>query len=210
MARPAYSPDKRERIEADIRKTALKLFNEQGYRNVSMRAIGRALELSATALYRYFANKEALLAAIRADGFAALKTRLQQVQTHEQSAVATVREALAAYLTFAVEDRDLYGLMYQLDQTEVADDPTVAGNRREAFAEAERIAQTLIDATGQSGDANLLAHIFWIGAHGLAALTLAQQLDLGKSFDALVEPLVRTLVSANLQGETNESPNKSL
>ena len=205
MPRPPYSAAERERIEAEIRQTALKLFREHGYRNVSMRAIGKALDLSATALYRYFASKEALLAAIRADGFAELKTRLFDVQTQESDPERILRAGVAAYLDFAINARDLYSLMYELDQTEVAEDPQVAVNRRAAFAQAERIAQTLLEASGRQGDANQLAHIFWIGAHGLAALALAHQLDLGKDFEALVEPLVRTLVNAPTEANNHDN-----
>ena len=59
MARPAYNPEKRTAIEADICAKALNLFEHSGYRSVSMRAIADELGWSATALYRYFANKEA-------------------------------------------------------------------------------------------------------------------------------------------------------
>ena len=195
MARPAYSSDERERIESEIRQAALRLFGEHGYRNVSLRAIGRELNLSATALYRYFDSKEALLAAIRAEGFAELKSHLVRVQDAEESPTATVRTAVKVYLDFALSSRDLYSLMYEFDQAEVAEDPNVAINRRSAFAEAERMAEALLQATNQHGDPNELAHMFWIGAHGLAALALAHQLDLGKPYDALVEPLVQTLLN---------------
>lgn len=195
MARPAYSSDERERIETDIRQAALRLFGEHGYRNVSLRAIGRELDLSATALYRYFDSKEALLAAIRAEGFVELKNRLVQVQNLEESPLAAVATAIRVYLDFALNSRDLYSLMYEFDQTEVAEDPNVAINRRSAFSEAERMAEALLKATNQPGDPNELAHLFWIGAHGLAALALSHQLDLGKHYDALVEPLVQTLLS---------------
>ncbi len=195
MARPAYSSDERERIESEIRQAALRLFGEHGYRNVSLRAIGRELNLSATALYRYFDSKEALLAAIRAEGFAELQSHLVRVQDAEESPMATVRTAVKVYLDFALSSRDLYSLMYEFDQAEVAEDPNVAINRRSAFAEAERMAEALLQATNQHGDPNELAHMFWIGAHGLAALALAHQLDLGKPYDALVEPLVQTLLN---------------
>ena len=69
MARPAFSAGKREEIESNIKATALALFASRGYRSVSMRAIAEEMQLSAPALYRYYNNKEALLEAIRADGF---------------------------------------------------------------------------------------------------------------------------------------------
>lgn len=205
MARPAYSTDQRDRIEADIRLAALSLFGEHGYRNVSMRAIGRELNLSATALYKYFENKEALLAAIRAEGFVELRNRLVQVQELPGPPAQTAREAINVYLDFAMTSRDLYSLMYEFDQAKVAEDPAVAINRRAAFAEAERISAGLLKVSNQPGDPNKLAHLFWIGAHGLAALALSHQLDLGKTYEALVEPLVQTLL-AGATTESGENP----
>ena len=203
MARPAYSADERERIEHEIRQAAVRLFGEHGYRSVSMRAIARELDLSATALYRYFENKEALLASIRAEGFVALKAELIQVQQPQQTPAQVVRSAIIAYMNFARGSRDLYSLMYEFDQDEVAEDPNVAINRRAAFAQAEQMAQRLLTTTHQRGDANALAHIFWIGVHGLAALELAHQLDLGQHYEALVEPLVQTLLhSSQVIGES--------
>jgi AcrR family transcriptional regulator len=195
MARPAYSPAERQRIETDIRQAALRLFSEHGYRNVSLRAIARELNLSATALYRYFDSKEALLAAIRAEGFVELKNRLIEIQSRQESALAVARMAIKVYLDFALNSRDLFSLMYEFDQAELAEDPNVAINRSAAFAEAERLSETLLRDTNQSGDPNELAHLFWIGAHGLAALAVSHQLDMGKQYDALVEPLIETLIN---------------
>ena len=69
MPRPAYSQDEKLRIESEIREAALRCFGRQGYRATSMRAIASELGWSAPALYRYYENKEALIAAVRAEGF---------------------------------------------------------------------------------------------------------------------------------------------
>ena len=51
----------------DIIKTAIKLFNENGYGNTSTRHIAETMEISVGNLYYYFKNKEDILIEIFTD-----------------------------------------------------------------------------------------------------------------------------------------------
>jgi AcrR family transcriptional regulator len=195
LPRPAYSTQERERIESEIRSTALRLFATLGYRATSMRAIGAELGLSATALYRYFTNKEDLLAQIRSEGFDDLRRQLNAVRTCNAPVTDKIGLALRTYLDFALARPEVYRLMYELDQGELAEEALVVQARRQAFGEAELIARELLVTAQVAGDPNLIAHIFWTGAHGLAALALANQLDLGKRYEELIGPLVGALTA---------------
>jgi AcrR family transcriptional regulator len=179
----------------------MKLFAAQGYRSVSMRAIAAELEWSAPALYRYYENKEALVGSIRAGGFARLETLLAreraQMQSGQQAAIAAMR----SYIQFGVEHKELYRLMYELDQGDITELPEVAAARQRAFHQAELIAGDTLAQIGRSGDANAMAHLMWIAAHGLIALALANQLDLGKSLDELIAPVITTVLTGIQQSE---------
>ncbi len=194
MARPAYDSNKRQAIEADICERAVSLFAASGYRNVSMRAIAAELGWSATALYRYYENKEALLASIRAAGFLDIRDMLREVRAASADPIEAAAEGMKSYVQFAVARSPLYQLMYELDQGKIAAVPEVVENRRQAFAEAIGMAEDVLQAIDRKGDATEMAHLFWINAHGLAALAVANQLDLGRSLDQLVEPAVATLL----------------
>jgi len=194
MARPAYNPEKRTAIEADICAKALNLFEHSGYRSVSMRAIADELGWSATALYRYFANKEALLAAIRADGFIQMRDMLRSVRHRAQSPRDTAALAIKEYVNFALTSSAIYQLMYELDQGEIAKDPKVYANRKLAFNQAIGIAEDLLSEMEREGDATELAHLFWLNAHGLTALAVAHQLDLGKRLEDLIDPTINVLL----------------
>ena len=192
MARPAYSQEQKLEIETSIRETALKLFSREGYRSVSLRAIAREMELSATALYRYFDNKDALLAAIRAEGFQQLREQLNTMRNNAASGLEAAREAMIGYISFGVEKPELYSLMYELDQRDFEEIPLVVESRRRAFAEAEAMAKDMLKEGGRTGNANQMAHLFWISAHGLVALAVANQLDLGQDLDQLIEPVLQS------------------
>lgn len=198
MARPAYSNDERLKIETEIREAALRCFGQMGYRAASMRSIAAELGWSAPALYRYYENKEALIAAVRAEGFLELSQALAALRRSDRPSLEVIRAAMVTYLEFARDRSDLYQLMYELDQGEVSEHPDVARNRKAAFAEAEGMAEDFLAEAGAPGDANRMAHLFWIGAHGLAALAVANQLDLGQSYEELVEPLLDMVLGGNL------------
>ncbi len=198
MARPAYSADKREEIESRIKETALALFGSQGYRNVSLRAISSEMGLSAPALYRYFDNKNALLGALRADGFHYLKKTLADVREAAVSPIEAVSDAMKAYLDFAITQSALYCLMYELDQESIEESSLAYASRKSAFSEAEGMARDILKMTQTTGDANQMAHLFWVSAHGLAALGVANQLDMGLDFEQLIDPVITTLLNGVL------------
>src|SRR5215211_7813797 len=55
---------------------ALQTIQAHGVEAVTLRAIGERLGVSRTALYRHFADKQALLAAVAAEGFRLLRMAL--------------------------------------------------------------------------------------------------------------------------------------
>jgi len=67
---------RRERVRAatieEIKQTALRLMNEQGTLNVRFTDIARAMEMTPPALYRYFADYDALISALITDAYDAL------------------------------------------------------------------------------------------------------------------------------------------
>ena len=198
MARPAYTADKREEIVSRIKTTALTLFAKAGYRAVSLRAIANEMGLSAPALYRYYENKEALLSALREDGFRFLKKTLHEVRQTASSPVDAVSEGMKAYLDFAMTQPELYCLMFELDQGSIDKSSTAYSCRKSAFSEAEGMARDILKMAQRTGDANQMAHLFWISAHGLAALAVANQLDLGSNFEDLIDPVINAMLNGVL------------
>jgi AcrR family transcriptional regulator len=199
LARQAYTASKRKEIESRIKTTALTLFAKAGYRAVSLRSIASEMGLSTPALYRYYENKGALLDALRADGFHFLKRTLHEVRQTASSPVDAASECMRAYLKFAMTQSELYCLMYELDQGSIGESSISLSSRRSAFSEAEGMARDLLEMAQRTGDANQMAHLFWISAHGLAALAVANQLDLGSNFEELIEPVIKTLLNGVLQ-----------
>jgi AcrR family transcriptional regulator len=83
MASPRVAP-RRERLRAatieEIKQTALRLMREIGTIDVRFTDIARAMDLTPPALYRYFADRDALLNVLIADAYTALGGEVAQAR----------------------------------------------------------------------------------------------------------------------------------
>jgi AcrR family transcriptional regulator len=194
MARPAYSEDLILEIQEAIRSVALTLFRSEGIRGLTLRNIAREMGRTPAALYRYYASKDDLLAALCAEGFRNMSAALRKARMEASSTKEGARAGVRAYLDFAVREPEQFSLMFSLDRRDLPSIPAVHQARELAFGEARAIAQQAIDAGWLDGDPNLVAHLLWASCHGLAALAQADQLDLGCSYEELTEPLIDRIV----------------
>lgn len=71
--------EKRKQRREKIVETAFQVWGESSFRNTSLSAVAKALGVSKTALYRYFAGKEALVAAMEAHFLAMYEELSDQV-----------------------------------------------------------------------------------------------------------------------------------
>lgn len=206
MPRPSYTEAQVQEMEQRIRAAALHVFGREGYRNFSLRAVARELELTAPALYRYFDNKDQLLAELRAEGFRRLGAIFEKVGSSRTKPLGQARAMLRAALDFSADEPDLYRIMYELDQGQAPAPQWVRDDRQRAFAAALQTAENLVDAGHVDIDPLELVHLWWIGLHGLAGLALSNQLDMGRTRDELVDPLVALLTSSNYLKAVKSKP----
>ncbi len=93
-----------------IRVTAFELLETYGESKVTIRGVAKRLDLSPNAIYRYYRDKDALLAELASQGASLLLQRLQEAIVNKQD--QEVLFALAdSYVAFAFEHQSLYELM---------------------------------------------------------------------------------------------------
>lgn len=101
----------RERAKADrhaaILHEAAALFAERGFSGVSLEDIGGAVGVSGPALYRHFANKQALLGAILVEVSERLLTGGRAVLAAHDDAEAQLASIVAFHVEFALRDADV-------------------------------------------------------------------------------------------------------
>ncbi|MBN2047638.1 MAG: TetR/AcrR family transcriptional regulator [Anaerolineaceae bacterium] len=110
--------DRKERKQAKIRHTIIKaattLVLEDGLESFSMRKLADRIDYSPAALYKYYANKEAILDAVRN----AALFRMQQMYDDDRNfkalqPIGQIRFMCSTVLQFAELYPDLYRLIYQ-------------------------------------------------------------------------------------------------
>ena len=185
----------RERIVLVAERQA----DELGMERVSMHSIARELGWTATALYRYFDSRDAILAAARAAAFDRLSDRLEAAMEGPGDIWARSRSIGNAYVAFAFEQPHAYRLIFGLDHHAPGRYPDLARAHARGRANMTRYVERMVVEGKLVGDPQLLAHSFWAGLHGIVSLQMAGKLgDDAPSFQAIRRDLVRRIVHSAL------------
>lgn len=113
MPRPRLI-DLYEGMQDKIKETAWEMMSELGGSGLSLREIARRMNLSAPALYNYYANREDLITALILDGFEGLAETMRSAsdaQAH-QNTRGRMASVLEAYRRWAMEYPTRYLLIY--------------------------------------------------------------------------------------------------
>src|SRR5437763_17005945 len=105
---------------ADFRErlceAAERLFAEQGPDAVTMRQLAAELGVSPMTPYRYFEDKNDILAAVRANGFTRFAQALETARDSTSGARAIGSAVGKAYVEFALSNPHAYKLMFDFNQ----------------------------------------------------------------------------------------------
>ena len=162
-----------------IMDAAMRLFVEDGYQAVSMRYIAKVIEYSPATIYLYFRDKDDIFYALLQDGFRRLTEKQLAVQD-----VADPIERLAAhgraYVDFALENPQLYEIMFSLRGPEVhmnADmDFDTTGDSYGILRRNVRECQEAGHFAGEHPE--VVAFTMWSLVHGAASLATSGRMDM--------------------------------
>jgi len=172
---------------------AEKLFAERGLHAVTMRELARELGVSAMTPYRYFQDKDEILAAVRAAAFERFAEALERAAKVKGSAAARANAVGRAYLDFAFKESNAYKLMFDVHQTTGGRFPDLDRAGRRARRTMTDYMKALVAEGYLSGDPEVLGQIFWATVHGLVMLQLTGRLDPKPDFTTLHQTAMRLL-----------------
>jgi AcrR family transcriptional regulator len=172
---------------------AERLFAEEGRDAVSMRQLAHALGVSVMTPYRYFKDKDEILAATRASGFDRFAEALETAYDSVNDPVERARMVGDAYLKFAFENPSAYRLMFDLTQPNEEGYPELARAGERARKTMSAYVECLINAGQLVGEPDVIAHVCWAAIHGLVVLKLADKIAPHIAFDLLWQELRRAL-----------------
>ena len=90
----------RDRVFAAARA----LYDAEGMEGLSMRKVAAAVGLTPMALYRHFADKDALVDALTTDGLAVWDRRLAEALEVDAAPMAMVEAGMGAFIDFALDE----------------------------------------------------------------------------------------------------------
>lgn len=169
------SPDDIQQFREAMRRVAETAFATRGAQGVTMRELAKELGCSAMTPYRYFRDKDEILAMVRAAAFNRFAARLEAAAQH---ASATDHSMVSeAYVAFALDEPHAYRLMF--DQSpQQSGYPELAAASQRAWRLLGAHFERLVAAGILEGDPQLIGYAYWAGLHGFAMLALADQLPL--------------------------------
>jgi AcrR family transcriptional regulator len=155
------------------------LFAERGPDAVTMRQLAAELGVSPMTPYRYFEDKDDILAAVRASAFNRFADALEAARERAADARAKGHAVGEAYVTFALEHPHAYKLMFDMNQPHVEKYPELVAAGQRAHGTLTGYVEDALKEGVLSGDAQQIGLMFWASVHGAVVLELAGLLPPG-------------------------------
>jgi len=175
-------------LRAALIAEGLRLLADRDAEDLSLREVARGVGVSATAVYRHFPDKAALMAALAAQGLDMLSQVQHAAYDAAGGGVAGFNATGAAYVRFALLHTALFRLIFANPPTgkvvELADSPDNA--MRFLMENAAKLAPPGMEP-------RVFALQSWSVAHGLAMLIIDGQLHVDdKTIDAVIDAHMMT------------------
>ncbi len=176
-------------FRARLCDAAAKLVAEKGHADFTLREVARALNVSPMTPYRYFRDKDEMLATMRARAFTKFAESLEiayraggsEGATSAADANSRATAEADAYIRFALADPVSYKLMFDVTQPDSGGYPELEEAAGRARRTMTRYVHPLIESGVLAGDPEMIGHVFWAALHGAVMLHLAGKL--GPDYD---------------------------
>lgn len=156
---------------------AVRTIQTHGVETLTLRTVGERLGVSRTALYRHFADKPALLAAVGREGFRMLRLTLTEAWELNGRGREGFEAMGIAYVRFAVDHPSHYRVMFGGFIESCAKDAAFIDEATAAF---QVLVESLLEQQRagmvRNDDPLLLARMIWSLVHGIAMLVIDGQL----------------------------------
>lgn len=177
------------------------LLVREGFGGFSLRKVASLANVSPTAVYRHFEDKEALLSEATRQGamrFTSYLVRALAAPTPRER----LRELGLQYYAFALENKADYELLFVIDCAGLGlrrlDEQGKAESNASFRLLVDRVLECQSSGDLRAGDAEQLALTIWSGVHGMVSLFLSGHIPLpepavAELFRSHIDDLVRGL-----------------
>jgi AcrR family transcriptional regulator len=164
----------KEELRGKILEAAKALFIERGFEETSIRNIAEKIEYSPTTIYLYFKDKDDIFYVLHQEGFVLLNQYLRALQ-NVQDPFERLKAICKAYISFALENREIYDLMFisrsPMNALTKDDEKWEEGNK--AFGALVWTVTECIQKGYFTGmDPEVLSFTLWSMVHGICSLEI--------------------------------------
>ncbi len=192
-----------EPVNGSLRRSILdisrKMLVDEGFNRISMRKIAQKVGCSATSIYLYFKNKDALLHSLIEEGFEKLYEILSALNHPDKSPARKIEDYCRAFINFGLNNPEYYEIMFQLHPKHMERYPV------EKFRRARRNTNLFMNALQELNDermkspedARIWANVFVANIHGGISLLNAGRVDSRVEREKFIDTLVAGILAGS-------------
>lgn len=181
----------------------LKLLEQEGHPDFTLRDLARRVGVSAAAPYAHFADKTSLLAAIATAGFSRLNAALEAAIRNDSNLAEQFLHMGSAYVRFGIEHPALYKLMFTSEDLSARCDeyPELQAAGDAAFGSLTAMLERMQRSEFlQAGDPQTSALSVWAQVHGLTSLFITGHVQCAGAAAPQPAEVVRSSLITLLRG----------
>lgn len=185
--------ERKERERQEVKKlildSAMELFLEEGYKNVTIRKIAEKIEYSPATIYLYFKDKDEIFLTLQKMAFVKFY-EFQSIGQDDPDPVKRMEIQGRTYIQFAIENPAYYELIFFMTEPkEKLKEPENYGKEMDSYEILKKNVKAAIEADKmRTTDVEATAFALWAYVHGLASLIIKRGFLMPKEYlDYLVK-----------------------
>ena len=156
--------------------SAVQLIAEAGPAGFTLREVARRAGVSHNAPYRHFQDRDALLAAVAAQGYLELNDAMLEASSRQSDSLNRLKRAGLAYVAFALRRPEHFTVMFEAAFSKESH-PEAAAASELAFSTLVSLVEgTQNTRQMTNGDPLQFALLAWTMVHGIAKLAITGRL----------------------------------
>lgn len=183
-------------------RAGIEILSKEGVQALSLRKVAKQAGVSHAAPYAHFADKQALIAAIAAEGYKKLYEQLSMAKEQGDDPLACLVAVAFAYVQFAIDEPDHFRITFSGAVEAEQNYPEYVEQSKRCFA----LVVTVVADCQRHGvlmqrDTQLTAVSIWASIHGFVQLFLSNQLPSVLTANYSVHALFKLHLEQCLQTE---------
>ena len=180
-------------LREELIKKGMELIKEEGVKKFSLRRVAILCNVSHTAPYKHFKNKEELMDAITAYVLEDFTKEIEKI-AEENPGEMCLLEVGKRYVTYMIEHKDYFYFMFQgtaKAKVEVRNHTFICDQRHPFKVFSEVAQQKLSSHISDKDLLNSLILRLWCEVHGIAHLFISGILETGGDYSSLTEKMLK-------------------